>query len=106
MDSNGWSKVANILACDLMEDMTDRSEEKLMAIIEESNSQKKRYEIKDSDNGKLIRALKKDERKSRSGAEPGEKPDIPKTAATAGALQVEKQSGLRVEATPFSPQGV
>lgn len=67
-----WIKFEDLLNCDLLE-VPDKSEEKLMSVIDESNQQKLRYEIKESDNGKLIRALKKEERKSKGGHEPGEK---------------------------------
>lgn len=67
-----WIKFDDLLNCDLLE-VPEKSEEKLMSVIEESNQQKLRYEIKQTDNGKMIRALKKEERKSKGGHEPGEK---------------------------------
>jgi len=67
-----WIKFDDLLNCDLLE-VPDKSAEKLMSVIDESNQQKLRYEIKETDNGKLIRALKKEERKSKGGHEPGEK---------------------------------
>jgi len=102
IDDNGWVKFSDLLNCDLLEDVPDRSEEKLMANIDESNAQKLRYELKDGpgDDGKLIRALKKEERKSKSGAEPGAKPE---GGSSPGGMQVETDSKLNGNAKAFVP---
>lgn len=59
-DEEGFVTVADLAKVEILDDL---SEEKLMALIEVSNAQKLRYEIKDSPEGKLIKALSKDARK-------------------------------------------
>merc|ERR1719401_3083587 len=61
--SDGWVKLTDILNCDLLDDMSDRTEAKLMTIVKESNDQKLRYEVKETSDGVLLRALRKSERK-------------------------------------------
>jgi cold shock CspA family protein len=61
--NDGWVKLADILTCDLLEDMSDRTEARLMSIVKDSNEQKLRYEIKETSDGVLLRALSKAERK-------------------------------------------
>jgi len=58
IDSDGWVIIADILASSIMTGVT---EEKLMALIDESNQQKVRYELKDTDDdrGKAIKAVNK-----------------------------------------------
>mmetsp|Transcript_102310 Transcript_102310/g.161629 ORF Transcript_102310/g.161629 Transcript_102310/m.161629 type:complete len:509 (-) Transcript_102310:237-1763(-) len=58
IDVDGWVVIADILALEIMAGVT---EEKLMDIIDESNQQKVRYEVKDADDdrGKAIRAVSK-----------------------------------------------
>lgn len=111
MEDGGWVKFSDLLNADLLEDVTDRSEEKLMSVIDESNSQKLRYELKDGPDGKLIRALKKEERKSKSGAEPGLAPGWkagetkePESSSTRLSLAaVTGSSELRGDAPAFVP---
>lgn len=79
IDRDGWVKVSDILTSDIMQDAIDKDEAKLMQVIEESNKQKLRYELKDGANGKLIKAIKKEDRKPK------------------------KQSELRAEAPSFTP---
>mmetsp|Transcript_81507 Transcript_81507/g.170467 ORF Transcript_81507/g.170467 Transcript_81507/m.170467 type:complete len:970 (-) Transcript_81507:267-3176(-) len=57
VDENGWARVEDIIAADAMQGMTMK---KLLSLIEESNRQKFRYEIRnDPKRGKLIRATGK-----------------------------------------------
>merc|ERR1719401_1870161 len=91
--SDGWVKVTDILNCDLLDDMSDRTEAKLMTIVKESNVQKLRYEIKESSDGVLLRALSKAERK---------KPD---EAPAQMEKSEKKTSELRGDAPAFVPKG-
>lgn len=78
-----------------------------MSVIDESNSQKLRYELKDGTDGKLIRALKKEERKSKSGAEPGLQAGVVKEPESSGGrlslAGVTGPSELRGDAPAFVP---
>merc|ERR1719498_1157708 len=58
----GWAKLSELMACSTFNEFADRSPAKFMAIIQESNQAKFRYEMKESDEGTLIRAYTKEER--------------------------------------------
>lgn len=66
IDKDGWVKLSDILNSDILQDAIEKDEAKLMHVIEESNKQKLRYELKDGADGKLIKALKKEDRKPKS----------------------------------------
>merc|ERR1712070_1190030 len=98
MGEDKWVKVIDLVNCDLMDDLEDRSEEKLLTIITESNEQKLRYELKDGADGKLIRALKREDRKAGGKAPAGatSKPANVKDLA-------DKVSELSASAPAFVP---
>merc|ERR1719158_1339263 len=60
MTAEGWVKVSDLNKVDILEDI---SQDKLVSIIQESNHQKPRYDLKDSPDGAWIRAISKTERK-------------------------------------------
>merc|ERR1719316_1093000 len=70
IDKEGWVKLSSLMKADILEDFPERTEEKLMACIEDSNSQKLRYETKKGPDGEtLVRAYSKLERKKMTGGE-------------------------------------
>lgn len=95
IDGSGWVKMSDLLASEILDDMPERSEAKFMSIIEESNAQKLRYEMKTTSEGTFLRAFSKQERKDKRGD--ADEPEESK-------LQVEPHSGLRAEANAFVPQ--
>jgi len=97
VDKEGWIKFVDLLNCDLLADVPDRSEQKIMSVIDESNAQKLRYELKDGtgDEGKLIRAIAK-ERKEDSAPSP------PRSRVNTAA----SESGMNGEAAAFVPGNV
>lgn len=87
VDDDGWVKVSDLLRTEILEDI---SEERLMAVIVNSNAQKLRYKLKDTSEGHFIKAYSKTERKATIGSLPL-------------AAEPEKRSTgtLRPEALPF-----
>jgi len=104
MSSDGWCKFTDLCNAELLEDedKTKASEDKIMSVIDESNKQKNRYECKDTDDGKLIRAIKREDRKSAEAAKSPAK-EAKSPTKNDGALQVEGSTGLRAEAQVFKP---
>jgi len=94
--TDGWVKLTDILNSDLLDDMSDRTEARLMTIVKESNDQKLRYEIKETSDGVLLRALRKAERK---------KPDEPPAQVDKGDGFLKKTTELRGDAPAFVPKG-
>lgn len=92
MDSEGWVKVGDLLATEILEDV---SKELLMAVIVDSNAQKLRYKLKDAPEGQFIKAYSKTERKAT-------------TNAISTPIETEKtpQGSLRQDAPAFVPSGV
>eukprot|EP00927_Polykrikos_kofoidii_P024679 TRINITY_DN22396_c0_g1_i1.p1 TRINITY_DN22396_c0_g1~~TRINITY_DN22396_c0_g1_i1.p1 ORF type:complete len:474 (-),score=125.90 TRINITY_DN22396_c0_g1_i1:72-1433(-) len=90
---DGWIKVIDLLKLELLEDV---SEEKLMHVVAESNRLKPRYELKDSDGGHVIKAIKR-ERKALEAD-----PALRKDSGGAEALPREKGE-LRRDAPEFVP---
>lgn len=97
---DGWIKFSDLVNAEILDDFPDKSEERLMEVIDDSNKQKLRYEMKDGADGKLIRALKKEERKSKSGAEPGAKAGEAKESSLS---LTTGPSELRGDAPSFVP---
>lgn len=60
MTDDGWVKVSDLGKIDILDEIPTV---KLMSIINESNHQKPRYDLKDSSEGQWIRAISKMERK-------------------------------------------
>ncbi|CAK0896435.1 unnamed protein product [Prorocentrum cordatum] len=56
IDDDGWVSVENLLGSAILEGVDDT---KLMGMINESNIQKPRYEVRDTENGKCVRAVAK-----------------------------------------------
>lgn len=98
MTNDGWVKLADVINAELLNDVSGKSEEKILAIIKESNEQKLRYETKDTDDGKQIRAIKREDRKVIEGKSPTK-------TVNDGALQPveDKQTTLRADAKVFQP---
>lgn len=105
MSSDGWCKFADLCNAELLEDedKTKASEDKIMSVIDESNKQKNRYETKDTDDGKLIRAIKREDRKSADGSAKSPAKEAKSPVKNDGGLQVEASTGLRAEAQVFKP---
>lgn len=62
LDADGWVNLKDLIELEVMDNI---AEEKIMQVIEESNKEKRRYEVEDTtDGGKRIRALTKVERKA------------------------------------------
>jgi len=115
IDRDGWVKVSDILNSDIMQDAIDKDLAKLMQVIEESNKQKLRYELKDSGDGKLIKALKKEDRKpkvekaSLSADAPIFTPGAAPVAAAATAAPGSPMAaypGMGYPSFGFSPYGM
>lgn len=64
IDADGWVKVKDLIATDILSGV---AQERLLEIIENSNSQKTRYELKDAEDGQIIRAISKNQRRSDRG---------------------------------------
>merc|ERR550532_493806 len=60
IDAEGWVRVEDPLACEILQ---GSGEAKILSVIQESNAQKTRYELKDGpEGGRLIRAISKSRR--------------------------------------------
>lgn len=94
IDEDGWVKFSDLLKAEIMEDV---SEDKLMNVIAESNLQKARYELKNGPDGRVIKAISKEQRKKN--------PEATKKAAQAGIQQAPiHQVKLSAEANEFVPK--
>lgn len=96
---DGWVKLTDLFAAEILEDVPDKSDAKLLSVIEDSNKMKLRYEFKETDDGKLIKAVKREDRKAlETGAPPSDSKSKP-----AVGLQVESTTKLRAETPAFTP---
>jgi len=84
---DGWVKLGDVLSTKILEDVT---EDKVLKMIEATNVEKLRYEVKESDGVKIIRAVSKIEREGVSGE--------------GDAEEKAPDSGLRHDAPVFVPQ--
>jgi len=67
IDAEGWVRVEDLLASEIL---AGTSEEKLLSVIQESNEQKTRYEVKEApQGGRQVRAVSKSRRVSAAGRE-------------------------------------
>eukprot|EP00747_Dinoflagellata_sp_TGD_P169647 gnl/TRDRNA2_/TRDRNA2_199154_c0_seq1.p1 gnl/TRDRNA2_/TRDRNA2_199154_c0~~gnl/TRDRNA2_/TRDRNA2_199154_c0_seq1.p1 ORF type:complete len:323 (-),score=86.48 gnl/TRDRNA2_/TRDRNA2_199154_c0_seq1:132-1100(-) len=95
MDSKGWVKIGDLLKCEILDDV---EKETLMSVIEASNDQKKRYELKETDDATLIKAYSKDARAKASKAS--------NAASASGTTGTSAMQKLRTDAPEFVPSQV
>lgn len=70
LDDEGWASVDEFLNCDILADF---EKDKLLDVIQESNSQKARYEFREENGRRYIRAISKSRRKEAGRGERREK---------------------------------
>lgn len=58
---DGWVKVSDLMKVEILEEIPEQT---IKQVIAESNAQKLRYELKESPDGQLIKAISKSDRKS------------------------------------------
>jgi len=109
MDAEGWVNIAHLLATEVLVGTT---EQKLIEMINASNAQKSRYELKDGDGGMAIRAVGKhtiggmaanvarDRRKSDRPQEGGEEGIGEGAGDHRGDSAVASEQGWRPERPP------
>jgi len=99
-DKDDYVKLSDLAKVEIVDDIPM---EKLLEIINDSNTQKLRYELKDSADGKMIKALSKDQRKSRREVEGN--PPKAKRPTTAGEVAelVAGAKALNADAPAFVP---
>jgi len=119
LEDGNWVKLIDLVQAACMEDAPI---EKVLDVIEQSNEQKYRYDLKETEDGKLIKAIQKYDRKHTAnfeeadvaGSQPAAAPSAPAESAaapsapaegagTAAAATSASPSGMRVDAPPFFP---
>lgn len=91
-DESGWIKMADLLKVEILDGI---AEDRLMAIIADSNTQKRRYELKNAPDGQLIKAVSREKRR--------EERDDKEKPAPAPAVQ-EPRGEMRKDAPVFVPK--
>lgn len=102
INKQSWYKLTDIMAAEIMDDVTEPSPEKFMELIKESNTQKLRYEIKEGSDGILLRALQKEERKRK---DEGDDKAPASEKESSSKISVEKTNVLKADAPAFVPSG-
>eukprot|EP00927_Polykrikos_kofoidii_P049656 TRINITY_DN43693_c0_g1_i1.p1 TRINITY_DN43693_c0_g1~~TRINITY_DN43693_c0_g1_i1.p1 ORF type:complete len:350 (-),score=65.98 TRINITY_DN43693_c0_g1_i1:331-1275(-) len=95
INDDGWIKVTDLLTWKLLEDVPL---EKLMQVIKESNEQKPRYELIDSAEGQLIKAIRRERERKESESE-----SVPRKDSDVVETEVKPKVEMRKDAPEFIP---